>query len=212
MEPDGIRHAFSLLDQLTGGLLSFSEMTRQSMYRSDGRIMYRMGQLIEEILMELAQYKSILSYDYEESVEFQLLEALLLSNQNLSSYRSVYRTSLDVSPAIDLLFLNSQNPTSLISQLEGLLKYSRSLALKEGGTNDNEISRFVFECYSQVRLMNIESLIKMEDETKHRKAFDEFCSSLQKQILFLSAKLSANYFSHSTYQQQGSKDGFQFEV
>ncbi len=212
LEPDGIRHAFSLLDQLAGGLLSFSEMTRQSMYRSDGRIMYRMGQLIEEILMELAQYKSILSNDYEESVEFQLLEALLLSNQNLSSYRSVYRTSLNVSPTIDLLFLNGQNPTSIFSQLEGLLKYSRSLAQKDNGTNDNEISRLVFECYSQVRLMNIDALIEVDKETNYRKAFDEFCTTLQKQILNLSAKLSANYFSHSTYQQQGSKDGFQFEV
>ncbi len=212
LEPDGIRHAFSLLDQLNGGLLSFSEMTRQSMYRSDGRIMYRMGQLMEEILMEVAQYKSILSYDYEESVEFQILEALLLSNQNLSSYRSVYRTSLDEVPVIDLLFLNSHNPTSILSQLEGLLKYARSLAQKEGGTNDNEISRLVFECYSQVRLMNIESLIEADAETKYRKSFDDFCATLQKQMWNLSSKLSANYFSHSTYQQQGSKDGFQFEV
>nr|HPH46246.1 alpha-E domain-containing protein [Chryseolinea sp.] len=213
LEPTGIRHAFTLLDQLNGGLLSFSEMTRQSMYRSDGRIMYRMGQLIEEVLMELAQYKSILSYEHEEGVEFQLLEALLLSNQNLSSYRSVYRTSLSVSPAIDLLFLNSQNPTSIYSQLERMLDYTRSLAQKDSGvSNDNEISRLVFECYSQVRLMNIDALIQLDGETKHRKAFDEFCEQLQKQIMNLSAKLSANYFSHSTYQQQGSKDGFQFEV
>ena len=212
IEPNGIRHAFSLLDQLTGGLLSFSEMTRQRMYRSDGRIMYRMGQLIEEVLMELAQYKSILSRQYEEGVEFQLLEALLLSNQNLSSYRSVYRTSLNVSPVIDLLFLNSHNPTSIISQLDELLKYSRRLAQKDGGTNDNEISRLVFESYSLVRLMNIDALIQLDEETGHRKAFAEFCATLQKQVLFLSAKLSANYFSHSAYQQQGSKDGFQFEV
>ena len=212
LEPDGIRHAFSLLDQLTSGLLSFSQMTHQSMYRSDGRIMYRMGQLIEEILMELAQYKSIISQKHEESVEFQLLEALLLSNQNLSSYRSVYRTSLDVSPSLDLLFLNNQNPTSIFSQLEELLKYSRRLAQKDGGTNDNEISRLVFESYSLVRLMNIDTLIKSDEETGYRKSFDEFCSTLQKQILFLSAKLSANYFSHTTYQQQGDKEGFQFEV
>jgi hypothetical protein len=86
------------------------------------------------------------------------------------------------------------------------------LAQKDNGTNDNEISRLVFECYSQVRLMNIDALIEVEKETNHRKAFDEFCTTLQKQILNLSAKLSANYFSHSTYQQQGSKDGFQFEV
>jgi uncharacterized alpha-E superfamily protein len=142
--------------------------------------------------MELAQYKSILSDVYEESVEFQIQEAVLLSNQNLSSYRSVYRTSLDVIPVIDLLFLNSQNPTSILSQLEGLLKYARSLAQKEGDTNDNEISRLVFECYSQVRLMNIEVLIEVDEETKHRTTFDKFCSTLQKQIWTLSTKLSAN--------------------
>jgi uncharacterized alpha-E superfamily protein len=168
--------------------------------------------LMEEILMELAQYKSILTSQYEEGVEFQLLEALLVSNQNLSTYRSVYRTYLDVAPTLDLLFLNSQNPTSILSQLEGLLKYSRNLAQKDGGTNDNEVSRLVFESYSQVRLMNVGQLISVEPGTRKRKTLDEFCDTLQKQIYFLSTRLTANYFSHSTYQQQGSKDGFQFEV
>ncbi|HRI78899.1 MAG TPA: alpha-E domain-containing protein, partial [Cyclobacteriaceae bacterium] len=129
-----------------------------------------------------------------------------------SSYRSVYRTSLDVSPTIDLLFLNSHNPTSIFSQLEGLLKYARSLATKDGGTNDNEISRLVFESYSQVRLMNIAELTAVDPSTRHRKAFDDFCSRLEKQIQNISAKLGASYFSHSRYQQQGSRDGFQFEV
>ncbi len=212
VEPDGIRYIFSLLYQLKGGLLSFSQMTHQSMYRSDGRTMYRMGQLIEEVLMELSQYRSVFAVQRDEIVEFQLLEAVLMSNQNLSSYRSVYRTTLDVSPAIDLLFLNSQNPTSIFSQLEGLLRHSRSLAQRNGGTNDNEISRLVFESYSQVRLMDIKTLIQVDKKTKQRKTFDEFCEALQKQMLLLSAKLTANYFSHTTYQQQGAKEGFQFEV
>jgi uncharacterized circularly permuted ATP-grasp superfamily protein/uncharacterized alpha-E superfamily protein len=212
VEPDNIRHVLTLLDLLTGGLLSFSEMTRQSMYRSDGRIMYRMGQLIEEIQMEIVQYRSILASKYDESTEFQLLESLLLSNQNLITYRSVYRTYLDVAPTIDLLFLNSQNPTSVLSQLEGLLKYARSLAQKDKGTDDNEISRLVFECYSSVRLMNIPSLIKTDGDTNYRKALDEFCGTLQEQMAQVYIKLSATYFSHSTYQQQESKERFQFEV
>jgi len=161
--------------------------------------------------MELAQFKAILSHEYEEGVEFHLLEALLLSNQNLSSYRSVYRTSLDVSPTIDLLFLNIQNPTSILSQLEGLLKYTRSLTLRDGAA-ENELSLIVFECYSLVRLMNVDTLVKADEETNHRKAFEEFCERLQTQLLLLSTKLSANYFSHSVYQQQGSKEGFKFEV
>lgn len=191
LEPGGIRHAVSLLDLLTGGLLSFSEMTRQSMYRSDGRIMYRMGQFIEEVQMEHTQFRSILSNRYEQSTEFQLLEALLLSNQNLSTYRSVYRTYLDVVPTLDLLFLNNQNPTSIISQLEGLLKYARTLAQKNRGANDNEISLLVFECYSAVRLMNIPTLGETEGDSTYRKNLDEFCEMLQKQMAVISTKLSA---------------------
>jgi uncharacterized circularly permuted ATP-grasp superfamily protein/uncharacterized alpha-E superfamily protein len=212
VEPDGIRHVFSLLDQLTAGLLSFAEMTRTSMYRSDGRTMYRSGQLIEEMLMELAQFKSMLTTQHEESVEFQLLESVLLSNQNLSSYRSVYRTTLNVVPAIDLLFLNSQNPTSIFSQLEGLLKYTRNLAQKEGNTNDNEISRLVFECYSQVRLMNIDTLVKADEESGLREELYKFCDQLLLQISAISAKLSSTYFSHTTYSHQSDREGFQFEV
>lgn len=212
VEPDGIRYIFSLLYQLNSGLLAFSEMTRQCMYRSDGRTMYRMGQLIEEILMEVSQYKSVLSQAYDEGTEFQLLEALLISNQNLSSYRSVYRTSIAVTPAVDLLFFNRQNPTSVFSQLEGLLTHARSLASKDGRSGDNEISTLVFECYSQVRLMNIPKLLEADPETGYRTGFNEFCSRLEKQIWNISSRLSATYFSHTTYQQQGGKDGFQFEV
>jgi uncharacterized alpha-E superfamily protein len=197
---------FSLLDQLNIGLLSFSEMCRQCMYRGQSRTMYRMGQVIEELLMELTLFKSLLSTQYDESVEFQLLETLLLTSQNLSTYRSVYRTSIDIAPALDLLFLNNQNPTSLSSQLEGLLKYSRSLPQKEDAASDNEVSRLV------LRLITIDKLIENNRDTGRREALDAFCENLHEQISSLSTKLSANYFNHSTYQQQGSKNGFQFEV
>jgi len=60
--------------------------------------------------------------------------------------------------------------------------------------------------------MNISTMITLEAETGHRKTLDEFCDTLQKQIAVISTRLNAIYFSHSTYQQQGSKDGFQFEV
>ena len=163
-------------------------------------------------MMELTLFKSLLSCQHEESVEFQLLETLLLTNQNLSTYRSVYRTYIDIAPALDLLFLNSQNPTSLTSQFEGLLKYSRSLPQNDEGASDSEISRLVFECYSQVRLVNVDRLIETNKETGYREALDKFCEQQLEQISLFSTKLNAKYFSHSMYQQQGSKDGFQFEV
>lgn len=211
LEPENIRHIFSLLDQLNMGLLSFLEMNRQSMYRGEGWVMYRIGQLIEELQLELIQYRSLLTIPYEENAEFQVLEALLVSNQNLSNYRSVYRTYFDVAPALDLLLLNKQNPISVVSQLEQLVKYLERLP-QNTGTTDSTLVNLAFECYSKVRLVSIETLMKVEQETGIRVALDTLSNELTAKIGALAVKLSATYFSHSTYQQQGSKDNFQFEV
>ncbi len=211
LEPENIRHVFSLLDQLNMGLLAFLEMNRQSMYRGEGWVMYRIGQLMEELQLELIQYRSLLTIPYEENAEFQVLEALLVSNQNLSNYRSVYRTYFDIAPALDLLLLNKQNPISVVSQLEHLVTYLEQLP-RGSGTADNTLINIAFECYSKVRLISIEELMKGEKDTGIRTALDALCNDLNSKIGELSAKLSAAYFSHSTYQQQGPKDGFQFEV
>ena len=212
LETDGIRHVFSSLDKLNGSLLSFLEMNRQSMYRGEGWLMYRIGQLIEEISLELTQYRALLTFQYEESVEFQILEALLVSNQNLSNYRSVYRTYFDIAPALDLLFLNKQNPISILSQLEMLMKFVDQLPQRAKGAHDSDISNLVFECYSQARLITIDDLMKVDPELNVRANLDGVCEQLSSKISKLSVALTATYFSHSTYQSQGSKDGFKFEV
>ncbi|HMG88661.1 MAG TPA: circularly permuted type 2 ATP-grasp protein [Chryseolinea sp.] len=212
LEADGIRHVFSSLDQLNGSLLSFLEMNRQSMYRGEGWLMYRIGQLIEELSLELIQYRALLTYPYEESEEFQILEALLVSNQNLSNYRSVYRTYFDIAPALDLLFLNKQNPISILSQLEQLLKFIDQLPQRTKGAHDSDISNLAFECYSQARLISIDDLMKVDPELEVRANLDGICEQLSSKISKLSIALTATYFSHSTYQSQGSKDGFKFEV
>jgi len=212
IEPDGIRHVFSSLDNLNGSLLSFLEMNRQSMYRGDGWLMYRIGQLIEEMSLELTQYRALLSFQFDEAIEFQILEALLVSNQNLSNYRAVYRTYFDIAPALDLLFLNKQNPISILSQLEQLLKFVDQLPQRDSGAHSGSISNLVFECYSKVRLLSVEELMKVDPEVDFRAALDKTCEELSAKISKISVTLTAQYFSHTTYQSQGPKDNFKLEV
>jgi uncharacterized circularly permuted ATP-grasp superfamily protein/uncharacterized alpha-E superfamily protein len=212
LDPQAIRHVFTLLDEMNAGLLSFLEMNRQSMYRGEGWLMYRIGQLIEELTLELIQYRALLTFKYEESVAFQILEALLVSNQNLSNYRSVYRTYFDIAPALDLLFLNKQNPISILSQLEMLLKFIEQLPQNENAVHDGEIANIAFECYSQVRLVNIEKLVEADPDLDFRIELDKLCEQLSSKIATLSMKLTANYFSHSMYQSQGTKDNFKLEI
>ncbi|MEK6781465.1 MAG: circularly permuted type 2 ATP-grasp protein [Bacteroidota bacterium] len=212
LEPQGIRHVFGLLDRMNGSLLSFLEMNRQSMYRGEGWVMYRIGQLLEELSLELTQYRSLLTFQYEENDEFQVLEALLISNQNISNYRSVYRTYFEVEPALDLLFLNKQNPISILAQLEQLQRFIDQLPKGENKGRNNEIANLSFECYSLARLITIDKLITLDPESNYRKELDLFCESLSAKLSVLSGKLNAHYFSHSTYQYQGEKNGFDLEV
>ena len=206
------RHVVSLLEELNLGLLSFLEMNRQSMYRGEGWTMYRIGQLIEEVSLELTQYRSLLTASYEEGTEFQLLEAILVSNLSLSNYRSVYRTYFDTAPALDLLFSNKQNPISVLAQLEQLVKYIEELPQREDSGHVGEISSLAFELYSRVRLINIQELSKVDKETGRRRILLETCDQLLSQVNALSVKLGAVYFSHSVYAPQHSGDDHQFEV
>jgi uncharacterized alpha-E superfamily protein len=210
VEPQGIRHVFSLLDRLNGSLLSFLEMNRQSMYRGEGWIMYRIGQLIEELSLELTQYRSLLTFKYEEGEEFYVLEALLISNQNLSSYRSVYRTYLEIGPVLDLLFFNKQNPTSILSQLEQLQRFIEQLP--KGTSANNDIADLIFACYSHARLASVDKFLVINEESNFRDELDKFCGTLGEKISTLSTRLTANYFSHTIYQYQGLQDGFTLEI
>ncbi|HVD99879.1 MAG TPA: circularly permuted type 2 ATP-grasp protein [Cytophagaceae bacterium] len=209
LEPDEIRQVFNLLDQLNVELLSFAGMNRDSMYREEGWILYRMGKILENLLLELSQYRAVLSIQYEESFQFKILEALLVSNQNLTNYRSVYRTYFDMAPVLDLLFFNKQNPSSLLYQLEELSELAEKLPNTE--TQNTELNRQLFEAYSLVRLASIDQLLEVEKDN-YRKHLDEFCEKLSTLMYSIASKLNDVYFSHTTYQYQGSKGGFQFEV
>ncbi len=212
IEADELRQVFSLLDQLNVGLLSFAGMNRESMYRDEGWTLYIMGKLIENISLELSQYRSLLTTRYEESIQFKILETALVSNQNLTNYRSVYRTYFDHAPVLDLLFFNKQNPSSLLYQLEELVKLSKRLPLKDENSSSKELVKQIFEAYSLIRLTSLEKMAEEEEGTTYRENLDLFCEKLSSLMLSIATKLNATYFRHSTYQYQGAKGGFQFEV
>jgi uncharacterized circularly permuted ATP-grasp superfamily protein/uncharacterized alpha-E superfamily protein len=212
LQSEELRQVFPLLDQLNVELLSFSGMNRESMYREKGWTLYRIGNTVENVLLELSQYRSLLSTRYEEGMQFKILEALLISNQNLTNYRSVYRTYFDLAPVLDLLFFNKQNPSSLIYQLEELMKLSKQLTARNEDKQDSELVKLIFEAYSLARLASIDKMMETDEENSYREELDTFCEKLNTLILAIAAKLTATYFSHSIYQYQGSKSGFQFEV
>jgi len=54
--------------------------------------------------------------------------------------------------------------------------------------------------------------MEADPDLDFRIELDRVCEYLSAKISTLSLKLTANYFSHSTYQSQGTKDNFKLEI
>ena len=54
--------------------------------------------------------------------------------------------------------------------------------------------------------------MKVDPEIDVRSELDSICEQLSARIAKVSVALTANYFSHSTYHYQGTKDNFKLEV
>ena len=101
---------------------------------------------------------------------------------------------------------------SILAQLEQLQKYIEQLPQNDNTIGNKEIANLAFECYSMARLITIDKLMTIDTESNFRNELDSFCEELSAKVATLSAKLTANYFSHSTYLYQGEKDGIDLEV
>ena len=108
--------------------------------------------------------------------------------------------------------MNKQNPISILSQLEQLLKFIEQLPQREKGTRDGDVANLAFECYSKVRLLDVDKLMEADPDLDFRIELDRVCEYLSAKVATLSLKLTATYFSHSTYQAQGPKDNFKLEI
>jgi len=211
LEPKDLRQVLAILDQLNISLQGFSGMNLDSMYRDEGWVLYQFGKLLENIMLDLCQYNSLLTLYFSENKSHKILEAILISNQNLSNYRSVYRSHLDYASVFDILFFNKQNPSSLLIQLETLLELSQKLP-QHSELFENTLHKYVFEMYSVLRLSTVDKLIKINPETNERIELEALCEKLNNLLYSISDKLNAMYFSHTTYQYQGSKSDIGFEI
>lgn len=211
LPPTELRDGLSILDQLNIGLQAFTGMNYDSMYREDGWILYRFGKILENIALDLSQYSSLLTHTLPDDKMYKILEAVLVSNQNLNNYRSIYRSHLDFAPIMDLLFFNNQNPSSLYFQLNELLHLAEKLPAKNT-SGDNLLSKQVFEMYSLLRLSSVAKIKEIDSQTGERTELHLLCNKLTDMLYKISVNLNANYFSHTIYQYQGSKTGQDFEV
>ena len=99
----GHHRMLSALDSLITSMVAFVGLNRESISREQGWVMLDTGRKMEQSLLLITLLLSTLVKKHDEQTEYDLQEAVLVSNESLVNYRYKYRTHIQLPLVLDLM-------------------------------------------------------------------------------------------------------------
>jgi uncharacterized circularly permuted ATP-grasp superfamily protein/uncharacterized alpha-E superfamily protein len=184
-----------MLDQLVTSLVALSGLTSESMTREQGWRFLDIGRRLERSLMVISIVRILAVPVYPPSVENNMLEATLASNESLMTYRRRYRSYLQLSTVLELLLFDDTNPRSLIYQLNRMQEHVEHLPRQDTTKHITELERLVLEASTQLRLNDVTVLAQADPEQLTHQALDQLLSRLSHLICQVSDVITSTYFT-----------------
>jgi uncharacterized circularly permuted ATP-grasp superfamily protein/uncharacterized alpha-E superfamily protein len=182
------------LDHLITSIVAFIGLNRESISREQGWIMLDLGRKIEQSLLVINMLKTTLVKKYNDQVEYNLQQTVLMSNEGLVNYRYKYRRPLQNHLVIDLLLFDPNNPRSLTYQVLRLKSYLQSLPKNNGANTLTEYERLILEADTQLKLANKTQLASSEEGGYVK--LELFLSRLYNILAAIPNVLSKAFFKH----------------
>src|SRR5690606_35203063 len=111
------------LDPFVTALMALAGLTQESMVRGIGWRFMEMGRRLERGMQTTSVIQCLLVPEVSEPDQNVMIQSLLLSLEALISYRRRYRARMGVQSCLDLVMMDTNNPRSLLYQLEQLNKH-----------------------------------------------------------------------------------------
>jgi uncharacterized circularly permuted ATP-grasp superfamily protein/uncharacterized alpha-E superfamily protein len=182
------------LDDLITSVVAFIGLNRESISREQGWIMLDVGRKIEQSLLVITMLRTTMIKKYNEQVEYNLQQSVLMSNEGLVNYRYKYRRPLQNMLVIDLLIFDPNNPRSLIYQVVRLKSYLQNLPKTSGEPALPEYERLILEANSMLNMADKTQLSVSGEETYDNLA--TFLSGLYNLLAGIPGALSKAFFKH----------------
>lgn len=184
------------LDDLLNELAAFSGLVMENMTRDYGWHFMEIGRRLERSIMLANLLGTTCVHAYNTDVEALMLEDLLLTVENLISYRRRYRFGLQRSSVLKLLLLKEDNPRSLAYQVLYLQKYLTQLPREH---IDNQLSieeRYILEISTQLRLVDVNMLSQRAGDGLAYPALDHLVRGVIQSMSNVSTALTDSFFAH----------------
>ena len=192
----------SSLDELNQLLITFSAFTGlaiDSMTHGQGWYFLMLGRRLERAQQTLRLLiTTIAEGDHEDSL---LQEYLLHICDSLMTYRSRYRSQIQLIPMLELLLQDEKNPRAVGYQFKHMQRDIEGLpGMDHVFASKRTERRIILEATSTLRLARIEDILSVTDAK--RPQLKQLLNHLNQLLPQLSDALSNSYFSHADQAQQ----------
>lgn len=191
------------LDNLITSMVAFIGLNRESISREQGWTMLDTGRKMEQSLLLIAMLQATLTNTQPEEVEYNLMEAVLKSNETLMNYRYKYKVHIQLPLVLDLMLLDTNNPRSLIYQLERLKAYLSGLPKTETtGHGLEKHERLILQALTLLQLADKSQWAIPDAKTGTYRELGGLLADLNTLLLAIPDVISRKYFKHAHGQKQ----------
>jgi uncharacterized circularly permuted ATP-grasp superfamily protein/uncharacterized alpha-E superfamily protein len=195
--PAASRTMHPTLDRLVSSLLAFAGLCQESMSRELGWTFLDIGRRIERALILSDFIRRSLETHQEPAVDNLMMESVLLTTENIITYRRRYRSYIARDTVIDLLLMDDRNPRALIFQLDRIQAHIADLPRERNGYRVRPEERLALEASTRLRLSDTAQLCQRDTATDRYPHLAELLDGIRGLMEQLSEAISHAYFVHA---------------
>ncbi len=194
---DALKDINEKLDDTLMSLSAFAGLAHENFTHGDGWRFMMLGRRLERVQHTCTVINTILAHEHDDVL---LLETLLKLFDSVMTYRSRYRSQIDVRLVLRLLLIDEFNPRSLAFQLKEIQATIALLPGRRSLSQADALSRLAIASLSRVQLADPEQLISARKDA--RQNLTKLLNVLQNLPAQMADILSATYFSHVQHGKQ----------
>ncbi len=195
--PATLRTMHPALDRLVTSLLAFAGLCQESMSRELGWTFLDIGRRIERALILSDFIRRSLEKHQEPAVENLMMESVLLTTENIITYRRRYRSYIARDTVIDLVLMDDRNPRALIFQLDRIQAHITDLPRERNGYRVRPEERLALEASTRLRLSDTAQLCRRDTATERYPHLGALLDGIRGLMEQVSEAISHAYFVHT---------------
>jgi uncharacterized alpha-E superfamily protein len=176
--------------------MALAGLNYESVTHGSNWLMLDSGRRLERAQMTMALIKAMVSQVWPPQIEALLLEQLLITTENIITYRRRYRSYLQLHTVLEQLLLDQTNPRAVIYQLDTLQAHLEKLPRQMKSFRLSDEERLVLQARTQLRLSEIADLLVADGQTAVYPHLHTLLSDLHALLSEAAQMITHYYFSH----------------